>query len=130
MKLDKILETALYVEDLSKAKEFYCGILGLEKVSETPSRDLFIRCGDSMLLLFNPEQTKIDGGRVPIHGSFGQGHIAFGIPKNDIQDWITHLNEKGVEIEKNVVWDERDTSIYFRDPSGNSVELASETLYK
>ena len=43
---------------------------------------------------------------------------------------ITHLNKKGVEIEKNMVWDERDTSIYFRDPSGNSVELASETLYK
>lgn len=130
MKLNKILETALYVDDLAKAEAFYCGILGLEKVSETPGRDLFIRCGDSMLLLFNPEQTKIDGGRVPVHGSFGQGHIAFSIPKNDIHDWIKHLNEKGVEIEKNVVWDERDSSVYFRDPSGNSVELASETLYK
>ena len=82
-----------------------------------------------MLLLFNPEQTKIDGGVVPTHGSVGQGHIAFGVPKADLNTWVELLKKKGIYIEKNLEWDERDTSIYFRDPSGNSIELASDTLY-
>lgn len=129
MKLNKILETALYVNDLEKAEQFYCGTLGLEKLKMSPNRDLFLRCGGSMLLLFNPEQTKIDQGTVPVHGSIGQGHIAFGIPNSDFGHWIALLNEKGISIEKTVNWDENSKSIYFRDPSGNSVELASENLY-
>ena len=129
MKLNQILETALYVNDLTQAEHFYCELLGLEKVSSTPNRDLFLRCGNSMLLLFNPVQTKVDGGVVPTHGSIGQGHMAFGIPRTDLLAWTKFLKEKGIAIEKNVNWDEKDASIYFRDPSGNSIELASETLY-
>ena len=129
MKLNKILETALYVKDLAKAENFYCGILGLEKVSSTPNRDLFLRFGESMLLLFNPEQTEIDGGIVPTHGSIGRGHMAFAVPKSELTGWASLLHKNGIAIEKNVEWDERDMSIYFRDPSGNSIELASETLY-
>ncbi len=129
MKLTKILETALYVNNIEKAEEFYVGILRLEVVkrsSSIPARDLFLRCGDTMLLLFDPEQTKIDTGVVPIHGTIGQGHMAFGISESDFESWVKYLIEKDVKIEKSVKWDKGTRSIYFRDPSGNSLEFISE----
>lgn len=130
MKLTKIMETALYVHDLEEAEQFYVGILGLDIVkrsSSTPARDLFLRCGDTMLLLFNPELTKIDGGRVPTHGATGEGHMAFGIPEADFEGWEKRLTEHGITIEKKAEWEKGTRSIYFRDPSGNSLECISET---
>jgi hypothetical protein len=34
-----------------------------------------------------------------------------------------------VEIEREVDWDEGGTSLYVRDPAGNSVELAPPTIW-
>ncbi|MFO0718633.1 MAG: VOC family protein [Candidatus Paceibacterota bacterium] len=130
MKIKKILETSLYVDDLEKAEKFYTEILNFEKIDETPGRNIFLRCGDSVLILFNPEKTKISGGVVPVHGSVGQGHIAFGIPNEEFPYWSDRLKQNGVSIEKEVSWEENIQSIYFRDPSGNSLEFISEDSYK
>ncbi len=130
MKLNKISETALYVRDIAEAEKFYTEVLGMEAIDMTPGRDLFLRCGDSVLILFNPEQTKKDGGVVPTHGSVGQGHIAFGIPESDFAPWTAQLAKNGVAIEKTVDWGEGVHSVYFRDPSGNSLEFISENCYR
>lgn len=129
MKLEKILETALYVNNIDEAEKFYVDILGLEVVKRSqsiPARDLFLRCGDTMLLLFNPEQTKIDTGIVPTHGVTGEGHMAFGIPETDFEKWEEYLIENRIEIEKKVNWERGTRSIYFRDPSRNSLEFISK----
>lgn len=129
MKLQKVLEIALYVNNLEEAEKFYVGILGLEVIKRStsiPARDLFLRCGDIMVLLFDPTQTKIDKGIVPTHGSIGQGHMAFGIAEADFYAWEKHLTENGIAIEKKAVWDKGTRSIYFRDPSGNSLECITE----
>jgi len=130
MKINKIVEAALYVHDIDEAESFYTKVLGLEKIDKTPERDLFLRCGDTVLILFNPEKTKIDGGVVPTHGSVGQGHLAFGIPDFDFDGWSKRLVENKVSIEKTVQWDKESKSIYFRDQSGNSLEFISEGSYK
>ena len=129
MKLNKILETALYVNNLEEAEKFYVDILGLEVVKRSqsiPARDLFLRCGDTMLLLFNPEETKIDTGVVPTHGTIGQGHMAFGIPRSDFDNWREYLIKNSITIEKEADWEKGTHSIYFRDPSGNSIEFIEE----
>ena len=129
MKLNKILEIALYVNNLEEAEKFYVGILGIQVIKRSqsiPARDLFLRCGNTMLLLFNPDQTKIDTGRVPTHGSIGQGHMAFGIPVGDFNAWREHLTLNNITIEKEVDWEKGTRSMYFRDPSGNSLEFITE----
>jgi catechol 2,3-dioxygenase-like lactoylglutathione lyase family enzyme len=130
MKINKILETALYVTDIAASEEFYTKVLGFEKIDSTPERDLFLRCGDGVLILFNPEKTKVDGGVVPTHGAVGQGHIAFGIPESAFAYWHEQLAKHSVSIEKSVDWGDGIHSIYFRDPSGNSLEFISENCYK
>ncbi len=67
---------------------------------------------------------------MPTHGSIGEGHIAFGIPESDFAPWTAQLAKNAVAIEKTVDWGEGIHSIYFRDPSGNSLEFISENCYR
>ena len=41
-------------------KDFYINILGLEFVSEEKDRYIFLKAGQSMLLIFNPNKTLVD----------------------------------------------------------------------
>ena len=50
-----ILETVLYVKDLAAVEGFYRDVLGLAPFAKVASRHLFYRCGDQVLLIFNPE---------------------------------------------------------------------------
>jgi catechol-2,3-dioxygenase len=44
---------------LKKMKDFYTNILGLEFVSEEKDRCVFLKAGQSMLLIFNPNKTLV-----------------------------------------------------------------------
>ncbi|WP_367397539.1 VOC family protein [Chryseosolibacter indicus] len=58
MQILKIKETCLYVQDLQNALNFYHNLLGLPVIHYLPQKHLFLRAGDSVLLLFNPEDSK------------------------------------------------------------------------
>ena len=45
-------------------------------------------------------------------------------------DWRERLSAEGIAIEKEVDWPGGGRSIYFRDPAGNSVELASARIWR
>lgn len=122
--LNGILETVLYGEDLAALDRFYSNIPGVRKVSDSSPRGMAFRVGrDSILLIFDPRETVIDGGRVPTHGTTGQGHFAMSIDPDQLEPWRTHLISSGIAIEKEVTWPTGAISIYFRDPAQNSVEL-------
>jgi catechol 2,3-dioxygenase-like lactoylglutathione lyase family enzyme len=124
-----ILETCLYTHDLDAAEKFYGTILGLPVVGRESGRHLFFRCGPGLLLLFNPDRTLARGTDLPPHGAHGRGHVAFAIADEDLESWQEHLIRQGVEIEKVADWPAGGRSMYFRDPSGNSLELASPRIW-
>ena len=125
MRVRGVLETCLYADDLTTAERFYSRVLGLLAFSRGGDRHVFFRCGNSVFLLFNPgESLKPDGG-VPPHGANGAGHVAFGIQASEVARWRQHLIKHEVVIEQEVSWPGGGQSIYFRDPSGNSVELVT-----
>ncbi len=123
MQIKGILETALYVDNLKLAEDFYTRILGLKLNSKKEGRHVFLKCGNNILLLFNPEESLKESGLTPVHGTKGPGHIAFEIEENEFEDWKQHLKNNNINIEKEVNWPEGGRSIYFRDPSGNSLEF-------
>lgn len=129
----RVLETALYVQDLDAAEQFYGGVLGLERIARVDGRHVFFRCGDAVVLLFDPQATASpssdDDGAVPSHGATGAGHVAFAVKDADIAAWRTYLESHGIAIESEVTWPRGGRSIYVRDPAGNSVELASPLLW-
>ncbi len=128
MELGRIFETCLYARDLAAAERFYGGVLGLEVVSRMGGRGLAFTCGDGVLLVFDPRVTREPDELVPSHGAEGPGHVAFAVPVEELDAWREHLAGRGVEIEREVEWPEG-RSIYVRDPAGNSVELATPTLW-
>jgi catechol 2,3-dioxygenase-like lactoylglutathione lyase family enzyme len=129
MRINGILETCLYVDDLSAAETFYTRLLGIEPFSRAQNRHVFFNLGQSMLLLFNPAETIRPVGDVPTHGAAGPGHVAFAISPADIPAWREHLGQQHVAIEAEVTWPSGGQSIYFRDPAGNSVEVATAQVW-
>ena len=65
------------------------------------------------------------GGLVPGHTSTGPAHLAFAIDKPDVRAWLDRLEALHIPIESRVDWPRGGHSIYFRDPDGRSVELAT-----
>jgi catechol 2,3-dioxygenase-like lactoylglutathione lyase family enzyme len=56
-------------------------------------------------------------------------HIAFSIAAGELAAWETQLAKAGVEIEGRTKWPRGGESIYFRDPDGHLVELATPGLW-
>ena len=126
MKVNRILETALYAEDLNAAEAFYTKVLGLEVYSRVADRHVFLRCGSSMVLLFNPLTTEKEPDP---HGCHGPGHAAWAVPAGDLDAWRNWLIANDVTIEQEIDWP-YGHSIYFRDPAGNSLELAPAAIWR
>jgi catechol 2,3-dioxygenase-like lactoylglutathione lyase family enzyme len=82
-----------------------------------------------VLLIFDPDKAILPNRGVPSHGPHGPGHLAFATRGADLNAWRVHLRKHGVQIEMEVSWEQGGTSIYFRDPAGNSIELAPPTLW-
>jgi len=132
MKFTKIVETCIYSSELKEMKDFYINKLGLDFVSEENGRHVFLKAGKSMLLIFNPESTLRDSDSIfPIHGAIPSitiVHFALEINRGDYEKWNDLLSKKQIDIEKELkIGNSR--SIYFRDPSGNVVELITENAW-
>jgi catechol 2,3-dioxygenase-like lactoylglutathione lyase family enzyme len=130
MKLGQLSEAALYSRDLGAAKRFYHDVLGLEIVSDMEGRGISFLCGETVLLVFDPERTRVLDAGVPTHGADGAGHIAFVVEDSEIDPWRARLTERSVAIEGEVDWPRGGRSLYFRDPAGNVVELAPPALWR
>lgn len=129
-----VLESALYVTDLAAAEHFYGAVLGLEPLGRVEGRHAFFRCGGSVVLLFNAEATRhppAPDARLPVppHGTVGEGHLCFVATEAEIDRWKSHLADAGVAIEAEFEWPQGGRSIYFRDPSGNSLEFANPSIW-
>lgn len=129
MKAKEILETCLYADDLRAVEEFYRSILGLEVIARSAGRHVFFRCGNRVFLIFNPAKTLELGTDFPPHGTNGPGHAAFAVRMNELPAWRTFLEQNGVTIESEVTWPGGGRSLYFRDPAGNSLELATPKIW-
>jgi catechol 2,3-dioxygenase-like lactoylglutathione lyase family enzyme len=132
MQIQQILETCLYAPDLAAAETFYSQVLGLEPFARVASRHVFFRCGPGVFLLFNPARTVQAEGPLPVpaHGAHGPGHVAFAVAPAEIPAWRDHLQRHGVEIEAEITWPSGGQSLYFRDPAGNSIELATRQTWQ
>lgn len=134
MQAAAVLEAALYVRDLTASEEFYSRVLGLEVVGRVEGRHVFFRCGTTVVLLFDPDATKVPpapDARLPVppHGARGPGHLCFAADADEIERWTHHLTERGVAVEAEVAWPQGGRSIYFRDPAGNSLEFAEPRIW-
>jgi catechol 2,3-dioxygenase-like lactoylglutathione lyase family enzyme len=130
LKFEKIIETCIYSNDLNVMKEFYVNRLGFDLVSEEEGRHVFLKAGKSMLLIFNPEKTRLAAnGIFPVHGVItppSSIHFALEIKQVDYEAAKNVLIRNGIPFEKEMSWGSGGKSIYFRDPVGNLVEIVTK----
>lgn len=125
--IKRIIETALYVDDLDRAKAFYAQHLELEAMVESNVLVAFNVGQQNTLLLFKRGaslQTKyLSGGEIPPHDASGRIHVCFAIDAEDLPTWEARLQQADIAIEGRTHWPKGGSSIYFRDPDANLVEL-------
>ena len=129
-----ILETVIYASDLAAAERFYADVLGMLPFSKLAGRQLFYRCGNQVLLVFDADATvkPPPPGALPVppHGAKGPGHVCFRATAAELDQWRAHLEAKGVAIESDFIWPASGgRSIYFRDPAGNCLEFAEARIW-
>jgi catechol 2,3-dioxygenase-like lactoylglutathione lyase family enzyme len=129
-----VLETSLYVEDLERAVAFYRRLFGFERFYGDERMVALGVPGEQALLLFrrgaSAEASPVpNGGIVPGHDGSGHLHVCFAIPFGALADWERHLAAQGIPIESRLRWPAGGTSLYFRDPDGNAVEVATPGLW-
>ncbi|CAM5768239.1 VOC family protein [Bosea minatitlanensis] len=133
-RLNRIVETALYVDDLERARDFYETKLGLAPLLSTPT---LVACdvgGRSVLLLFRrgaslATQTA-PGGSIPPHDGQGPLHIAFAVDEAELAAWEEKLERSGIAVEGRMQWDRGGRSLYFRDPDGHLLELMTPGIWR
>jgi catechol 2,3-dioxygenase-like lactoylglutathione lyase family enzyme len=128
-----ILETCLSVTDLARSRDFYTRLFGYELMRSDERFCAFSVGGRQVLLLFragsDPNGTTLPFGFIPAHGSRGQSHIGFSVPRESLTLWRTRLIEQRISIESTFVWPTGGTSIYFRDPDGHLLELLTPGVW-
>jgi catechol 2,3-dioxygenase-like lactoylglutathione lyase family enzyme len=99
-KLDGVLETALYTDDIERARAFYEDVLGLKPLFTDARLRAYGVASRSVLLIFKrgaaTQTVTIPGGTIPGHDGAGPLHVAFAIGKDELAHWEKHLAARGV----------------------------------
>jgi catechol 2,3-dioxygenase-like lactoylglutathione lyase family enzyme len=131
--LSGLLESALYVADLARSTRFYVEHLGLKPMLTTPRLAALDAGARGVLLLFAQGRSSDDmptgGGVIPGHDGSGRLHMAFAIAAVDYDSWRAHLAARGIELRSEVTWPAGGRSLYFEDPDGHVIELATPGLW-
>lgn len=132
-RISQILETSLYVDDLDRSGAFYERVFGFATMFHDDRMRAMEVPGEQVLLLFRHGMTDqpapVPGGVIPPHHGRGALHLAFAIPFAELAAWETHLTRLEIAVESRIKWPAGGTSLYFRDPDGHSLEVATPGLW-
>ncbi len=132
-RLDGVLETALYTGDMARARRFYEEVMELAPIFSDSRLTAYGIAARSVLLLFRrgaaAETATLPGGTIPGHDGDGPLHIAFAVTDDEMGRWEARFAERGITIEGETRWSRGGRSIYFRDPDGHLLELATPGLW-
>lgn len=129
----RILETALYVDEVARASAFYERVFGFPVLTRDGRLCALDVGSGQVLLLFRrgaSTGSSTDArGTIPGHDGAGPLHFAFAIDQAEHDAWERHLASLGVAIEGRMAWARGGRSLYFRDPDGHLVELVTPGVW-
>jgi catechol 2,3-dioxygenase-like lactoylglutathione lyase family enzyme len=134
-RVSQILESSLYVDDLERSRAFYERMFGFSTIFHDDRMCAMEVPGEQVLLLFRHGMTDQTapgpgpGGCIPPHHGRGALHLAFAVPFGELAAWEDHLKRSDVAVESRLDWPRGGTSLYFRDPDGHSLEVATPGLW-
>lgn len=124
MRVDSLDHLVLTVADVEASADFFARVLGMEKTVFGAGR-VALKFGGQKINLHPAALPLIPHAARPTQGS---GDLCF-VTVQAMEEWIGHLAAHGVALEAGPVPRTGAlgpmTSIYFRDPDGNLIEIAS-----
>ena len=125
--LDRLLEVALYADEIDRSVEFYCRVLGFDVIAFDDRLTALGVAGQQVLLICRRgASTALARGA---HDTTGRQHIAFAVAAADLPAWERRLVDTGVTVEYVREWPRGGRSVYFRDPDDHLIELASPGVW-
>jgi len=128
-----VLETSLYVADLDRSQAFYQRLFGFPPFLRDARMCALGVPGAAVLLLFrhgaSAAPSATPGGSIPAHDATGRQHLCFAIAEETLPAWERLLAAQGIAVESRVDWPSGSVSLYFRDPDGHSLEVATPRLW-
>lgn len=126
-RLNGILESSLYVDDPERSAKFYREVFGFTAFASGERLVAMQITYKQILLLFKKGLSAL----LPTaaHDGSGQLHLAFSIDASELSAWEQWLATNGVPIEERKIWDRGGISLYFRDPDGHLLELATPGVW-
>jgi catechol 2,3-dioxygenase-like lactoylglutathione lyase family enzyme len=128
LRIRQIKETCIYHRDLEVMKAFYADLLGLDIIHYLPGKHIFFRAGTSVLLCFNPDDSRIKKSP-PGHYAEGKYHFAFEVAPADYESHKAAIVQMKIRITDEVTWENGKKSFYFEDPAGNVLEIVPEGIW-
>lgn len=126
-KSDGLLESSLYVADVSASARFYGKIFGFRMIGDFGDRGCAMQAGEHQVLLLFKK-----GGSQAMdtpHDGDGELHIAFAISAAELPHWEAWLAANDISIEDKRTWELGGQSLYFRDPDRHLVEIATPGVW-
>jgi len=123
-----ILESSLYVSDVSRSIRFYEDIFAFRVINNFGERGCAMHAGPSQVLLLFKKGASRNMQPSP-HDGDGELHLAFAISLDALPHWESWLHEQGIAIEEKRAWDLGGWSLYFRDPDRHLLELATPGVW-
>jgi catechol 2,3-dioxygenase-like lactoylglutathione lyase family enzyme len=125
--IKSISELALWVKDLDQSIAFYRGHLGFEVVEIDPGHNAFLKSGDFLLVLFNPQSpntplaneymARTGGPRGNVY------HVAFEVDPDKLDSFAETVRERGVTIRGPVEFGTGRRSYFLEDLDEHTIEL-------
>jgi catechol 2,3-dioxygenase-like lactoylglutathione lyase family enzyme len=125
--LNGLLEVAIYVDDIARSVQFYLRVLGFEVIYDGDRLWALGVAGRQVLLIC--QRTASADLPVIAHDAKGRQHVAFAVSRADLDAWRERLETESVPIEQIRDWPRGGRSLYFRDPDGHLVELATPGVW-
>ena len=126
-KTEGILESSLYVDDVTRSAQFYEKIFGFRVISNFAPRGCAMEAGTrQVLLLFKKGGSRT---RETPHDGDGELHLAFAIRVEELAAWEDWLAKNGIAVEEKRTWDLGGQSLYFRDPDRHLIEIATPGVW-
>jgi catechol 2,3-dioxygenase-like lactoylglutathione lyase family enzyme len=125
--LEGIDHVVLLVDDIERARAFYCGVIGCSVDRALPEYGMLqLRAGAALIDLVDIASNEGAWARPPAAGGRNMDHVCLATGAWDEAAMRVHLAAHDVEIvEEGLRYGARGEglSFYVRDPAGNTVEL-------
>ena len=111
---------------MAVSARFYEKIFGFAVIADF-GRGCALAAGERQVLLLFRKGGSLEG-RTP-HDGDGQLHLAFAIRREELAGWESWLAENGIAVEDRTNWERGGQSLYFRDPDGHLLEVATPGVW-